>query len=94
MCQLTHQHSWFDWLIIDDITIAATAGRMTGMEIIINRRGPLHTNLRRQMGIGAHYPGFGAPVYGCVEMDDLACGMNSCVGATGAADRHLLVCDT
>ena len=83
--------AWPGGPVEDGVTVTALRGRKTGVKIRAHDGGPVYGHASVEMGIGAERPGTERAIQLCVEVNDLGCGMDSCVGASGAINRDRLL---
>ncbi len=73
-----------DRIVVDGVAIAPGHGREARVEMRRHHPRPGHTDIRGQVGVGAHHPCFQRALHRGVEMHHLAAGMNGSVGTAGA----------
>src|SRR5690348_15923896 len=77
--------------VVDQVTVTTGPGAEARMTILRNAAGPAQTATRRQVCIGAEYPGMPGAVGGSVEMDHLADAMDTGIRASGTDHSNRLV---
>ena len=80
-------------VVVDDVAVATGGGAEAGMEPLVHLLDPAHGDVRRQVGVEAQGPGpFGAIRIG-IEVDHLAGGVDTGIGAPCALDGDGVIGD-